>query len=40
MHEGGYGLWFLAAANAVLFIGFAFSFAQPLTQRDWRSFGN
>jgi protein-S-isoprenylcysteine O-methyltransferase Ste14 len=39
MHEGGYGLWFLAAANAVLFIGFAFSFAQPLTQRDWRSFG-
>ncbi|WP_333670871.1 isoprenylcysteine carboxylmethyltransferase family protein [Elioraea tepidiphila] len=35
----GYGLWLFAAANAALFIAFAFSFARPLTRRDWRSFG-
>lgn len=35
----GYGLWLFAAANAALFIAFAFSFARPLTGRDWRSFG-
>lgn len=37
--ENGYGLWLLAAANAALFIAFAFSFARPLTGRDWRGFG-
>lgn len=35
----GYGLWGLAAANIALFVAFAFSFAKPLTGRDWRSFG-
>ena len=35
----GYGLWLLAAANAAVFIMFAFSFARPETKRDWRSFG-
>lgn len=35
----GYGLWLFAAGNAALFIAFAFSFARPLTSRDWRSFG-
>lgn len=34
-----YGLWLFAAANAALFIAFAFSFARPLSGRDWRSFG-
>ncbi len=37
--SNGYGLWLVAAANAILFIAFAFSFARPLTSRDWRSFG-
>lgn len=37
--ENGYGLWLLAIANAALFIAFAFSFARPLTRRDWRGFG-
>jgi len=37
--ESGYGLWLFAAVNAAIFIGFAFSFARPLTGRDWRSFG-
>lgn len=35
----GYGFWVLAAANAALFIAFAYSFARPLDARDWRSFG-
>jgi protein-S-isoprenylcysteine O-methyltransferase Ste14 len=35
----GYGLWIFAAANAALFIAFAYSFARPLNARDWRSFG-
>lgn len=35
----GYGFWLLAAGNAALFIGFAYSFARPLNGRDWRSFG-
>ncbi|MCC7283213.1 MAG: isoprenylcysteine carboxylmethyltransferase family protein [Acetobacteraceae bacterium] len=35
----GYGLWGFAAVNAALFLAFAFSFARPLTGRDWRSFG-
>lgn len=34
-----YGLWLLAAANAALFIMFAFSFGKPQSSRDWRSFG-
>lgn len=33
-----YGLWFLAAVNAAVFILFAFSFFKPKTPRDWRSF--
>jgi protein-S-isoprenylcysteine O-methyltransferase Ste14 len=37
--SNGYGLWLFALANAALFIAFAFSFARPLTGRDWRSFG-
>jgi protein-S-isoprenylcysteine O-methyltransferase Ste14 len=38
-HESGYGLWTYAIVNAVVFIAFAFSFAKPITRRDWRSFG-
>ena len=34
-----YGLWFLAAVNAGIFILFAFSFFKPKTARDWRSLG-
>jgi hypothetical protein len=34
-----YGLWFLAAVNAGIFILFAFSFFKPRTARDWRSLG-
>jgi protein-S-isoprenylcysteine O-methyltransferase Ste14 len=34
-----YGLWGLVAINSLVFIIFAFSFAKPQRQRDWRSFG-
>lgn len=34
-----YGLWGLVILNSALFILFAFSFAKPLSARDWRSFG-
>jgi protein-S-isoprenylcysteine O-methyltransferase Ste14 len=34
-----YGLWSLVILNSLVFIIFAFSFAKPQTQRDWRSFG-
>ena len=34
-----YGLWSLVILNSAAFIIFAFSFAKPLTTRDWRSFG-
>lgn len=34
-----YGLWSLVVLNSLVFIIFAFSFAKPQTQRDWRSFG-
>jgi len=34
-----YGLWFLAALNAGIFILFALSFFKPSTARDWRSLG-
>lgn len=37
--EYGYGLWLLAAINAVFFILFAWSFYKPMNRRDWRSFG-
>ena len=35
----GYGLWSLVIINSLVFILFAFSFAKPRSQRDWRSFG-
>lgn len=34
-----YGLWALVAINVLVFAIFAFSFTQPRTSRDWRSFG-
>jgi methanethiol S-methyltransferase len=34
-----YGLWPLVFINAALFILFAFSFTEPRTARDRRSFG-
>ena len=34
-----YGLWPLVVINSAVFIIFAFSFAKPRTNRDWRSFG-
>ena len=33
------GLWFLVVANSAIFILFAFSFAKPQSNRDWRSLG-
>jgi len=36
--ESGYGLWSLVIVNSVIFILFAYSFFQPRTGRDWRSF--
>ena len=33
-----YGLWPLVVINSLIFIIFAFSFAKPQSQRDWRSF--
>ena len=34
-----YGLWWLAAINAAVFILFAASFAKPANPRDWRALG-
>lgn len=34
-----YGLWLLVIINSAIFILFAFSFFEPQTKRDWRSFG-
>ena len=34
-----YGLWSLAIVNSAVFILFAYSFFNPQTSRDWRSFG-
>jgi len=34
-----YGHWGLVAINTVIFLAFAFSFFQPHTKRDWRTFG-
>ena len=36
--EPAYGLWLLVVLNSAVFIIFAFSFFEPRTQRDWRSF--
>ena len=36
--ESGYGLWSLVIVNSVIFILFAYSFFQPRTGRDRRSF--
>lgn len=33
-----YGLWSLVVINSLVFIIFAFSFAKPQSQHDWRSF--
>jgi protein-S-isoprenylcysteine O-methyltransferase Ste14 len=38
-HESAYGLWSLVIINSLIFIIFAFSFTQPRTKRDCRSFG-
>jgi protein-S-isoprenylcysteine O-methyltransferase Ste14 len=34
-----YGLWSLVFLNSLVFLVFAFSFAKPISPRDWRSFG-
>lgn len=34
-----YGLWGMVIINSAIFIMFAFSFAPPQDQRDWRSLG-
>lgn len=34
-----YGLWSLVVINSAVFIIFAFSFFNPRTSRDWRTFG-
>ncbi|MEO8133928.1 MAG: isoprenylcysteine carboxylmethyltransferase family protein [Betaproteobacteria bacterium] len=41
MHDSApaYGLWMLVVINSLIFIIFAFSFAKPQNERDWRSFG-
>lgn len=39
-HQGSaYGLWALVLINSAVFILFAYSFAKPRSERDWRSFG-
>ncbi|WP_194721470.1 methyltransferase family protein [Noviherbaspirillum malthae] len=37
--SSAYGLWSLVILNSLVFIIFAFSFTNPKTSRDWRSFG-
>ena len=34
-----YGLWALVVINSLVFVIFAFSFTQPKSAADWRSFG-
>jgi hypothetical protein len=34
-----YGHWILVMINALIILGFAFSFFQPRSRRDWRAFG-
>ena len=39
-HDGSaYGMWGLVLIESAFFIIFAFSFTQPKTRTDWRSFG-
>jgi len=38
-HASAYGLWSLVVINSLVFIIFAFSFARPQSNTDWRSFG-
>jgi len=37
--NGDYGLWNLVFLNSAIFIFFAFSFAKPQTNTDWRTLG-
>ena len=37
--SSAYGLWSLVVINSLVFMIFAFSFARPQTNTDWRSFG-
>lgn len=37
--SSAYGLWLLVIANSAIFILFAFSFFNPKSARDWRTFG-
>ena len=37
--SSSYGLWSLVIVNSAVFIMFGYSFFQPRTMRDWRSFG-
>ncbi|MDO9371554.1 MAG: isoprenylcysteine carboxylmethyltransferase family protein [Gammaproteobacteria bacterium] len=39
MSTPAYGLWFLVIINSLVFLIFLYSFTQPRTPRDWRSFG-
>ena len=34
-----YGLWPVVIINSLIILIFAFSFFQPQTQREWRTFG-
>lgn len=38
-NTSSYGLWPIVIMNSVIFLFFAFSFFQPRTRRDWRTFG-
>jgi len=38
-NTSSYGLWPIVIMNSVIFLFFAFSFFQPRTSRDWRTFG-
>jgi hypothetical protein len=38
-NSGDYGHWVLVAIHSFIFLIFAFSFFQPRTRRDWRTFG-
>src|SRR5512138_1457314 len=37
--SSAYGLWGLVILNSLFFLIFAFSFTNPRSSRDWRSFG-
>ena len=34
-----YGLWPLVVVNALIFVGFAFTYTRPRSRRDWQSLG-